>query len=215
LLVFDLASSAIRDKKPIPGFTADALDFDLVDVDAAQAERVRESVEESKSVLGMRVHDGPIGRKLIVEANLDGREQAAQLLVHALYSLRQEALQPLPRLLRRAGCQHPDESLQFLLELALLRVIECGAGLEADVENIHDLARQYLRGSDLRRTPRRAPGRGPGGRTREGIDLPRADVQAEGRQQAAKDGELRKVIEPDDDDVEFGFLGRRDATFGR
>src|SRR5262249_22978092 len=137
--VFDLAPSTIRDEKPVPSFTADAPDFDLVDVDSAQTERVRESVEESECVLGLRVHDGPIRRELIVESNLDGREQAAQSLVHPLDALRQETIQTLSRLLRRAGRQHPDERMQLLLELAPPRFIESGA---ADVENIHDLARQ-------------------------------------------------------------------------
>src|SRR5262249_11042682 len=43
----------------------------------------------------------------------------------------------------------------------------------------------------------------PGLSPRERIDVPRADVQSERGQEAAKDRKLRKVIISDDDDVEF------------
>src|SRR5262245_22076569 len=160
----------------------------------------------------MRVHHRPIGREPIIEANLDRREQAAQPLVHLLDALRQKSIQTLPGPLVRAGRQHPDERLQFLFELAPLRLVEGFSGLEAGAEDVHYLARRWLRGFAPDRPPRQARAISTGLSPRERIDVPRADVQSEGRQQTAKDRELRKVIESDDDDVEFVRPARRDAA---
>src|SRR5262245_12214262 len=92
-LTLDLAEAAVRDKKPVPRFLPDASDFDTVNVYAANAERVRDGVKESEGVLRMRVHHSPIRREVVIEANLDVREQAGQWLVHLLDALRQETIQ--------------------------------------------------------------------------------------------------------------------------
>src|SRR6266568_6533212 len=90
--VLNFASPTVRYEKLIPHLPANAADFHLVDVDASHCKRIRDSVEKSKSILGMCMHDSPVWRNLIVKVNLDWREQAAQWLVHPLHSFGEEAI---------------------------------------------------------------------------------------------------------------------------
>src|SRR5262249_17464494 len=84
--------------------------------------------------------------------------------------------------------------------------------LKTDIKDVHYLARQRPRGFDTGRTPLRMAPLFYGFSPRERIDVPSAYVQAEGRQQSAKDGELRKIMVADDDDVELARPLLRNAT---
>ena len=77
LAVLDLAAPAIGDEELIPHFTGNTSDLHLVDVNALHCEGIRNCVEKTEDVCGMRFNHSPLRRKLIVEANLDWREQAA------------------------------------------------------------------------------------------------------------------------------------------
>src|SRR5262249_30079896 len=62
------------------------------------------------------------------------------------------------------------------------------------------------------RPPRQAGAPFSGLSARERIDVSRADVQSECRQQTTKDREFRKIIESDDDDVELVRPALRDSA---
>src|SRR5215510_10733504 len=75
---------------------------------------------------------------------------------------------------------------EFFLEFSLPGEVEDFARLRMDSEHINDLARRARCMASS-----------------EGVDISLTDIQAEGRQQSAKDGKLREVVKPDDDDLEF------------
>src|SRR5262249_38713987 len=117
--------------------------------------------------------------------------------VHIFDAFGEKPVQLFPCFVDPTRGEQICKTLQVSLEFGLLGFIEAFARFENDAEYINDLSRH-------------SPGRAA---SCEGINVALTDVQTEGRQESAKNGELRKIIEAHDHDVELTGPGFRTARY--
>jgi hypothetical protein len=88
----------------------------------------------------MHFHYGPGGRKLVVEMDLNRRQQARERFVHLFDALCQKPVQTFARLIDCATGQYLRQGVQLLRKFILPRFIERFASPGYDSEHIDDLA---------------------------------------------------------------------------
>src|SRR5215468_6096131 len=74
---FDLSPPAVRYEKLILHVGAAATDLHLVDVYAAHSKSVGDGIKKSESILGSGFHNGPVLRCVVIESDVDRRQQSA------------------------------------------------------------------------------------------------------------------------------------------
>src|SRR5215475_8978177 len=74
---FDLSPPAVCYKKLVFHVGAAATNLHLVDIYAAHSKSVGDGIKESESVLGSGFHNGPVLRCIVIESDVDRKQQSA------------------------------------------------------------------------------------------------------------------------------------------
>src|SRR5687768_10358149 len=130
-------------------------------------------------------------------------QQAGKSTACAVEGFHKSPIHSMARLLKALIIEEAQHALQFLREVLLLRVRKDGPRQGLNMKEIHNLlARQpgFPRGAETK-----WPCVAPGGRRRDRVggceNASLTNVEAERGQQPAQDGELRKVIVRDNDEI--------------